>query len=94
MIDKDKMTVISNGTIITPFQLLEDKVVFIKNGRIISIEDKENVTVPIETEVIEAKDKYVAPGFIDLHVHGGGGSDVMDGEYEAIKQVAVTHLFL
>jgi N-acetylglucosamine-6-phosphate deacetylase len=91
MIDKDKMTVISNGTIITPFQLLEDKVIYIKKGRIISIEDKENVTVPIETEVIEAKDKYVAPGFIDLHVHGGGGSDVMDGEYEAIKQVAVTH---
>jgi N-acetylglucosamine-6-phosphate deacetylase len=31
------------------------------------------------------------PGFIDMHVHGGGGSDVMDGDYKAVKQVAVTH---
>ena len=42
-------------------------------------------------EVIDAKDKYIVPGYIDIHVHGGGGSDVMDGEYEAIKQVAATH---
>jgi len=44
-----------------------------------------------EIEIIDARDKYITPGFIDMHVHGGGGFDIMDGEYEAIKQVAITH---
>jgi len=33
--------------------------------------------------VIEGR--YIAPGFIDLHVHGGGGSDYMDGSAEAVR---------
>lgn len=36
-------------------------------------------------------DKYILPGFIDLHIHGGGGFDVMDG-YEAVLEVANAHL--
>ncbi|GAJ10558.1 unnamed protein product, partial [marine sediment metagenome] len=42
-------------------------------------------------EVIEGKDKFIVPGYIDIHVHGGGGSDVMDGDYKAINQIAITH---
>lgn len=91
MINKDKKIIILNGTIITPFQLLNDKVIYIKNGKIITIENKKDMAAPVDAEVIDAQDKFVAPGFIDMHVHGGGGSDVMDGEYEAIKQVAATH---
>jgi len=91
MNDKNKKTIISNGTIITPFQLLEDKVIFIQKGKIIAIENKENIAAPVETEVIDAGDGFVVPGFIDIHVHGGGGSDIMDGKYEAVKQVAATH---
>lgn len=91
MINKDKKIIILNGTIITPFQLLNDKVIYIKKGKIITIENKKDMAAPVDAEVIDAQDKFVAPGFIDMHVHGGGGSDVMDGEYEAIKQVAATH---
>lgn len=41
--------------------------------------------------MIEARNKFIVPGYIDMHVHGGGGSDVTDGEYEAIKQIAINH---
>ncbi|NQT67280.1 MAG: N-acetylglucosamine-6-phosphate deacetylase [Actinobacteria bacterium] len=91
MIDKNKKTIISNGTIITPFQLLEDNVISIEKGKIIAIENKENIAAPVETEVIDAGNGFVVPGFIDIHVHGGGGSDIMDGKYEAVKQIAATH---
>ncbi len=34
---------------------------------------------------------YLAPGFVDLHVHGGGGADFMDGTVESVRQVCRTH---
>src|SRR4030065_412473 len=73
MINKNNKTIISNGTIITPFQLLEDKVISIEKGKIIAIEDKKNIFEPAETEVIDAGEGFIVPGFIDIHVHGGEG---------------------
>jgi N-acetylglucosamine-6-phosphate deacetylase len=81
-----------HGTIITPFQLLEDRIIIIEKGKIMAITDKkEDPALLKNVEIIEAQNKFIVPGYIDIHVHGGGGSDVMDGEYEAIKQVATTH---
>ncbi|MEB3102570.1 N-acetylglucosamine-6-phosphate deacetylase [Ferviditalea candida] len=34
----------------------------------------------------------IVPGFIDIHVHGGGGADVMDGSIEALRTIAETHV--
>jgi len=93
MINKNKRTIIINGTIITPFKLINGKAIIVEKGKIIEIVNKEelNTATLVGAEVIEAKDKFVVPGYINIHVHGGGGSDVMDGKYEAIKQIAITH---
>lgn len=91
MIKKDKKTIISNGTIITPFQSLENKAISIEKGKITAIKERKVMDIPAGVEVIDAGNGFVVPGFIDIHVHGGGGSDVMDGGYEAVKQVATTH---
>lgn len=87
----NKKTAISNGIIVTPFQILEDKVIYIENGKIIAIGDKKDIFEPGETEVIDAGEGFIVPGFIDMHVHGGGGFDIMDGKYEAVQQVASAH---
>ena len=93
MINKDKRIIIINGTIITPFHLVSGKAIIIEKGRIREIANKEELSTATLTgaEVIEGKDKFIAPGYIDIHVHGGGGSDVMDGDYEAINQIAIAH---
>jgi len=39
-------------------------------------------------EVIDAKGKYVAPGLVDMHIHGYLGADVSDGDAEGIKLMA------
>jgi len=91
MIKKDKKTIISNGTIITPFQSLENKAISIEKGKITAIKERKVMDIPAGVEVIDAGNGFVVPGFIDIHVHGGGGSDIMDGKYEAVKQVATTH---
>jgi len=93
MINKNKRIIIINGTIITPFHLIGDKDIIVKEGKIREIVNKEELNTATLTgaEVIEGKDKYIVPGYIDIHVHGGGGSDVMDGDYEAINQIAIAH---
>lgn len=40
---------------------------------------------------IDAGGNYIAPGFIDIHVHGGGGYDFMDGSEEAFLKIAQLH---
>ena len=49
-----------------------------------------DIDVPGAVE-IDAKGNYIAPGFIDIHVHGGGGHDFMDGSEEAFLKIAETH---
>lgn len=48
---------------------------------------------PSETKVqkaIDCKGLYVSPGFVDVHIHGAGGHDTMDGTFEAINEISKT----
>jgi N-acetylglucosamine-6-phosphate deacetylase len=78
-----------NGQIITPYRIIENGSVLIKGDTIIEV-TAGDIEVPDAIE-IDACGKYVAPGFIDLHVHGGGGHDFMDGSEDAFLKIAETH---
>ena len=78
-----------NGTILTPFRAIKNGTVVIENGQILGVYEG-NTEVPDATE-IDAKGQYIAPGFIDIHVHGGGGFDFMDGTEEAFLKIAELH---
>lgn len=65
---------------------IEKGSVLVENGKIKEINPK-NVQ---DSEVIDARGMYLSPGFIDVHIHGAGGHDTMDGTYEAINEIAKT----
>lgn len=44
--------------------------------------------VPVDAEIIDAKGGYIAPGLIDLHIHGYLGKDVCDDEEESIRTIS------
>jgi N-acetylglucosamine-6-phosphate deacetylase len=80
---------ITNGTIITPYRYIRNGTVLVENGKILAVKEGD-LDFP-EAEVIDAGGKYISPGFIDLHIHGGGGYDFMDGTEEAFLKIAETH---
>ncbi|WP_443938908.1 N-acetylglucosamine-6-phosphate deacetylase [Pedobacter sp. MW01-1-1] len=80
---------IINGRIITPYRIIDKGVIIIHGEKIAAISD---VDIPVsDYEVIDAKGMYVSPGFIDIHIHGGGGFDFMDGTEEAYLGIAEIH---
>ena len=79
---------ISNGKVITPQGILEATDLLIENNFIKAIDKNIQSSDAIK---IDATGLYVSPGFIDIHVHGGGGADFMDGTEDAFLQVAATH---
>lgn len=80
---------ITNGIILTPFRAIKNGTVAIENGKILGVHEG-NEEVPDAIEM-DAKGQYIAPGFIDIHVHGGGGFDFMDGTEEAFFKIAELH---
>ena len=80
-------TVIYNGKIILEDRILENHNLYFEDGKITAI-DKE--MTPCDRS-IDAQGKYVSPGFIDMHTHGAGGSDFLDGTEEAYLKAARVH---
>jgi N-acetylglucosamine-6-phosphate deacetylase len=80
---------IYNGNVITPYRIIPNGTVIVSEG-IITAVGQGNIEVENALE-IDAMGKYIAPGFIDIHVHGGGGHDFMDGSELAFLKIAETH---
>lgn len=80
---------IFNGKIITPRGIIPEGTILIEGNKIISV-GQSNTDFPHAT-VINAQGDYISPGFIDIHVHGGGGYDFMDCTEEAFLKIAETH---
>src|SRR3954454_20756579 len=79
-----------HGNLVLPDSILPGAFVLVEGGKIIAI-DREKPT-GTEAEVIEAGEGYIAPGFVDIHVHGGAGADYMDGTPEAVRIANKAHL--
>ena len=74
------------GHILTPTGFVRGELIVDDTGHVAQV-----VGQPLsEAHVLDAALPIVIPGFIDLHVHGGGGCDVMDGD-NAIATVASQH---
>lgn len=79
-------TAIAGGCVLTP-EGERHKVLVFEGPRILGLADE----APSDTAVIDAAGAYVSPGFIDIHTHGAGGADFMDGTVEAYLIAARMH---
>lgn len=75
--------------VFTPQRVIDDGVVLIDGKTIRAVGRSGDVTIPPEATVMDVRPHVVAPGLIDLHVHGGKGSDFMDdtdADFETITR--------
>ena len=77
------MKYIKNGKFILPDGILEN-IALAYDGEIIGFTDN----IPNGAEVIDANGGYVAPGLIDVHIHGYLGEDTSDGSADGIFKMA------
>lgn len=85
----DAPLAVGGGTLVLPDRLVVDGTVVCRGGRIVALGRR--VAVPAGARRIDARGGYITPGYVDLHVHGGGGADFMDATPAAVRRVLATH---
>ena len=80
-----------NGVVVLPDRLLPHGAVLTDGEKILAVYAEPCGQLPADVERVDAEGGYILPGFIDLHLHGGGGYDFMDGTKEAMRGIAKAH---
>jgi len=78
------------ATILTPLEVLSDAVALVDGGKIVEVGPRLAVRIPPGAHTIDARQQTLVPGFVDVHIHGAGGCDVMDSDPGAVRTVAAT----
>ena len=84
------MRYITNAKLVLETGILWDGVLAMEDGRIAAYGPASEIEIPEIEEVIDAKGLYVGPGFVDIHVHGGGDA-VFDQEVEKVAEFFLKH---
>jgi N-acetylglucosamine-6-phosphate deacetylase len=82
------MLVIENGTIYTPTQVIPDGIVLVENQHIRAIGKRGDFTTPANARRVNARGGNIAPGFVDMHMHGVRNHDVMDRQVASLQAMS------
>ena len=80
---------IKNARIVLADRITDPSCILVENGKIKDINREQMI---FEAQCLDARGGFVFPGFIDVHVHGGGGADFMDATPEAFETAVKAHL--
>ncbi|MGH9678926.1 MAG: N-acetylglucosamine-6-phosphate deacetylase, partial [Candidatus Acidiferrales bacterium] len=75
---------------LTPFEEITDAVIVVQGSKILAVGPSGGIVLPRGAREIAGPGKIVVPGFVDVHIHGAGGYDVMAGNAEALEMIAAT----
>jgi len=85
-----KPIVIHADRAFTPFEEISDAVVVIQGSKISAVGQRGKVNLPRGVRELDAGGRTVVPGFVDVHIHGAGGHDVMEGTRESLEIISAT----
>jgi len=91
----NKRYLIQNGQVITPHRTIQNGGVLVHEGEIVEVLERPILTSDLpddaNIEITDAGGMTISPGFVDIHVHGGGGYEVMGATEAEIEKIAVAH---
>ena len=75
---------------LTPLEEIRDALILVEGHTIVEVGHRDEVKLPGRVEEYDARGMTVVPGFVDVHIHGASGREVMEGNAEALESVAIT----
>ena len=79
---------IAAQTIFTPIEVIDDGLLIVEDQVIQAVGPRNGISVPKGAREIDLGNRILSPGFVEVHIHGGAGHDVMEATPEAIENVA------
>ncbi len=73
--------------LVTPLDVVENAALLVEDGIIAAVGNRSAVTIPPQARVFDFGDVLLAPGFIDIHIHGAAGHDVMEGSDASLAPI-------
>jgi N-acetylglucosamine-6-phosphate deacetylase len=77
-------TAITAARLLTPLDVIEHPVLMVEDGVIVAVGSRSHMPLPANVQLREFPGALLAPGFIDVHIHGGSGHDVMETDSSAL----------
>jgi N-acetylglucosamine-6-phosphate deacetylase len=87
-----KSILFENFRVYTPFRLIENCSLLVEEGKIKIIGVSGTIKHEKYMEIVDGEGLLIlSPGFIDIHIHGGGGADCLEGNRQALETIARCH---
>ncbi|WP_226037862.1 N-acetylglucosamine-6-phosphate deacetylase [Aquibacillus saliphilus] len=80
--------VILRCRVLTPTEITAPSSIWIEQGKIVKVEHEKSSNIPDDYQIIDGDGQLLIPGMVDVHIHGAGGCDMMDGTEESILEVS------
>src|SRR3982075_3553525 len=81
------MLAFTAGRLLTPTDSIEHPLVLVDHGRVVDISARSSRQLPAGVSTSDFGHNVIAPGYVDLHIHGSAGYDVMDDSAEALPAI-------
>src|SRR5437588_1401204 len=78
------MIALTAATLLTPMERIDQPLLLIEDGVIRRLGTRANSEIPANCRIVDLQDAILAPGLIDIHIHGGAGHDIMEANAEAL----------
>lgn len=81
------MLAFTAGKLLTPTEVLDQPLMLVEHGRVLELSARGGRNLPAGVRVSDFGDHWIAPGYVDLHIHGSAGYDVMDDDARALPAI-------
>jgi N-acetylglucosamine-6-phosphate deacetylase len=81
------MIALTAATLFTPLDRIPQPIVLLEDGTISEISSRDHRELPKNCRIVDYNDAILAPAFIDIHVHGAAGHDVMDASPDTVPGI-------